>query len=143
MENFSKIDRASMKYSLDARVPLVDYRVIKYSFLIPHEFKYRKHEKKYILKDIAYDYVPKKLLDRPKQGFGVPLALWMRTTLNKELKMFADKEKLRKQEIFSGEGIWFFIDKLEQSNKSVYNSVLWSFLVFQRWYRKYIEDLWS
>lgn len=142
-EILSKTDRASMKYSLEARVPLVDYRVIEYSFRIPHEFKYKKHEKKYILKDIAYDYVPKKLLDRPKQGFGVPLALWMRTTLNKELKMFADKEKLRKQGIFNSEGIWLFIDKLEQSNKSVYNSVLWSFFVFQRWYRKYIEDLWS
>ncbi|WP_075721214.1 asparagine synthase (glutamine-hydrolyzing) [Roseburia sp. 499] len=142
-EILCKTDRASMKYSLEARVPLVDYRLVEYSFRIPHEFKYKSGCKKYILKDITYDYVPKELLDRPKQGFGVPLALWMRTILYEDLCRYAEPEKLEKQGIFRSEEIWKFINMVSKSNKSVYNSVLWSFYVFQKWYQEYVEDLWN
>lgn len=68
-----KVDRASMKYSLESRCPILDTDVMEYSFRIPHEFKYKDGDKKHILKDIAYDYIPKELLERPKVGFGVPL----------------------------------------------------------------------
>lgn len=142
-EILCKTDRATMKYSLEGRVPLVDYRLVEYSFRIPHEFKYKNGCKKYILKDITYDYVPKELLDRPKQGFGVPLALWMRTILYKDLCKYAEPEKLKVQGIFRSEEIWKFIHMLLKSNKSVYNSVLWSFYVFQKWYQEYVEDLWN
>ena len=53
-----KVDRASMKYSLEARCPILDKDVMEYSFRIPHGFKFHKGDKKHILKDIAYDYIP-------------------------------------------------------------------------------------
>lgn len=81
----AKTDRASMKYSLEVRCPLLDYRVVEESFRIPHPYKYRRFDKKYILKEVTYDYVPKELLDRPKKGFGVPLQKWLRTVLKKKL----------------------------------------------------------
>ncbi len=72
-----KVDRATMKYSLEARCPIMDKDVMEYSYRLPHSFKYGNHIKKRILKDIAYDYIPRELLDRPKVGFGVPLDKWL------------------------------------------------------------------
>ena len=67
-----------MKYSLETRCPLLDVNVVEYSYRLPHEFKYHNSVKKRILKDIAYQYIPRELLDRPKVGFSVPLDQWMR-----------------------------------------------------------------
>lgn len=138
----TKVDRASMKYSLEVRCPILDYRIMELSFQIPQQYKYRNLDKKHILKDIAFDMVPKNLLDRPKQGFGVPLADWMRTKLHTKLLRYADTEILERQGIFYPRKIYEFIHCLEKSDKSLYNSVLWSFYVFQMWYQEYVEDLW-
>lgn len=138
----TKVDRASMKYSLEVRCPLLDYRIIEMAFRIPQKFKYKSFDKKYILKDITFEMVPKSLLDRPKKGFGVPLADWMRTKLHTQLLHYADRDILQKQGIFNADKIHEFIFCLEKSNKSLYNTVLWSFYVFQMWYQEYIEDLW-
>lgn len=141
-EVLCKMDRASMKYSLETRCPLLDYRVVEASFKIPHEFKYHHKNKKHILKDLTYEYVPKELLDRPKKGFGVPLRKWLRGVLKEEITNFARPEALRQQGIFCAEGIWRLQHMQEKSDKIVYSSILWSFYVFQRWYQYYIEDLW-
>ncbi len=76
--NLCKVDRATMKYSLEARNPLLDINVVNAAFRTPHRFKYNKKNKKYILKDLAYDYIPQELLDRPKKGFAVPIDKWLR-----------------------------------------------------------------
>ena len=138
----AKTDRASMKYSLEVRCPLLDYRVVEESFRIPHPYKYRRFDKKYILKEVTYDYVPKELLDRPKKGFGVPLQKWLRTVLKKEIARYADTAILQKQDIFVPHAVQELIVKQQQSDKIIYSSVLWSFYVFQKWYQMYIEDLW-
>ncbi|MDE5697165.1 MAG: asparagine synthase (glutamine-hydrolyzing) [Lachnospiraceae bacterium] len=138
----AKTDRASMKYSLEVRCPLLDYRVVEESFRIPHQYKYRRFDKKYILKEITYDYVPRELLDRPKKGFGVPLQKWLRTVLKDEIARYADVGILRKQDIFVPDAVQELIVKQQKSDKIIYSSVLWSFYVFQKWYQMYIEDLW-
>ena len=138
----AKTDRASMKYSLEVRSPLLDYRIIEESFRIPHDYKYYRFDKKHILKDITYQYVPKELLDRPKKGFGVPLRKWLRTVLKDEIAKYADSTKLKKQDIFDSNAVQELIKKQEKSDKIVYSSILWSFYVFQKWYQMYIEDLW-
>ncbi len=139
----AKVDRAAMKYSLEVRCPILDHRIMELAFQIPQRFKYRNFSKKYILKDLTFEMVPRNLLDRPKKGFGVPLADWMRTKLNARLLRYADAQILKKQGIFRAEKIHEFIHCLEKSDKSLYNSVLWSFYVFQMWYQEYIEDLWQ
>ncbi|NEW59759.1 asparagine synthase (glutamine-hydrolyzing) [Sulfurovum sp. bin170] len=73
----TKVDRASMKYSLEARVPLLDHRIVEFAYSLPTEIKL-KHGAKSILKDILYKQVPKRLIDRPKMGFRVPLQEWFR-----------------------------------------------------------------
>ena len=142
-EVLAKTDRASMKYSLEVRCPLLDYRFIEQSFRISQELKYYKHDKKYILKQLAYQYVPQALLDRPKMGFGVPLRKWLRTILKKDIARYADIAVLRRQGIFVPEAVVQLIQKQERSDKIIYSSMLWSFYMFQLWYQMYIEDLWE
>ncbi len=141
-EILAKTDRASMKYSLEVRCPLLDYRIIEESFRIPHEYKYYRFDKKHILKEITYQYVPKELLDRPKKGFGVPLRKWLRTVLKDEIAHYAEPIILKRQDIFDADAVQELIAHQEKSDKIMYSSMLWSFYVFQKWYQMYIEDLW-
>ncbi len=77
----TKVDRASMAFSLETRSPLLDYRVIDFSRALPLNYKYNKGRKKIILRDILSEYMPKRLFERPKQGFGAPLNHWFRYEL--------------------------------------------------------------
>jgi asparagine synthase (glutamine-hydrolysing) len=91
----TKVDRASMKYSLEVRVPILDHRIVEFAYSLPQNIKLTKGAKS-ILKEIVYKYIPKEFIDRPKKGFGVPLKIWFRNELkstlyekiknNKELK---------------------------------------------------------
>lgn len=82
----TKVDRASMAFSLETRAPLMDYRIVEFARTLPTHFKYEPGNKKRILKDVLYDWVPKSLIDRPKQGFGMPLAHWFRHQLREMVK---------------------------------------------------------
>lgn len=140
-EILAKMDRASMKYSLEVRCPLLDYRIPEWSFQVSHDLKYHHFDKKYLLRELTYDYVPKGLLDRPKKGFGVPLRRWLRTVLRDEIKRLAEVDRLKAQEIFQPEGIRRLIVMQDRSDKIVYSSLLWSFYVFQMWYNEYIDTI--
>lgn len=142
-EILCKMDRAAMKYSLEVRCPLLDYRVVEDAFKIPHKYKYKGFSKKHILKELAYDYIPKTLLDRPKKGFGVPLRKWLRTTLHEEVLRYAEPKILERQGIFVSDAIQELIQIQQKSDVIIYSSVLWSFYIFQKWYQMYIEDLWN
>ena len=141
--NLCKMDRASMKYSLEARNPLIDYRLVENSFRIPHEYKYHEGIKKYILKDITYDYVDRKLLDRPKQGFAVPMTKWLRLYLKDEIEQFLNKDILKRQGLFEYDYMRYLADTQRISDKTIYTDLMWDFYVFERWYREYVEDLWA
>lgn len=139
-----KVDRASMKYSLEARCPILDKDVMEYSFRIPHGFKFHKGDKKHILKDIAYDYIPKELLDRPKVGFGVPLDKWLRGPLKEQLLAYSEKEYLERQGIFDAEYVSGMVrDYIKTGDGGPatganYSKLSWSFFIFEQWYQRYL-----
>ena len=83
----TKVDRASMRYSLEARVPLLDHRIVEFAYSLPTEIKL-KNGAKSILKDILYKQIPRELIDRPKMGFAVPLKHWFRGEMR---EILADK----------------------------------------------------
>ena len=140
-----KVDRASMKYALETRCPILDPEVMEYSFRIPHRFKYDGKDKKHILKDLARDYIPGELLDRPKKGFSVPLDKWLRGPLRAQLLDFAREERLRAQGLFDAAYTHAFVAQyLETGDRGAmsgenYSKLVWSFFVFQQWYEMYLE----
>jgi asparagine synthase (glutamine-hydrolysing) len=140
-----KVDRASMKYSIEARCPILDVNVMEYSYRLPHEYKYSNGIKKRILKDIAYDYIPKELLDRPKVGFGVPLDKWMRGPLKDKLIDMCNVDYLKRQGIFDSDYVNAFISEyLRTGDKGPasganYSKTAWSFFAFQQWYEYYMK----
>ena len=139
-----KVDRAGMKYSLETRCPILDKEVMEFSFAIPHSYKYEKGNKKRILKELAYDYIPKELLERPKVGFSVPLDKWLRGPLKEQLLDYCSQEFLNDQNIFKiNETQKFIIHYLETGDKGSgtganYSRMVWAYFVFQKWYEKYM-----
>ena len=140
-----KVDRATMKYSLEARCPILDRDVMEYSFRMAHELKYEKGNKKRILKDIAYDYIPRELLDRPKVGFSVPLDKWLRGPLKEQLTDMCDNGYLKRQGIFCNEAVNALVGEFLKTGDygsgsgRNYSRLVWAFFVFQQWYRHYME----
>ncbi len=139
-----KVDRASMKYSLESRCPILDVDVMEYAFSIPHEFKYQKGIKKRILKDLAYEYIPRELLERPKVGFAVPMDKWLRGPLKEQLLGMAQPDFLKSQGLFEENYVASFIQQyLEKGDAGAgsganYSRIIWAFFVFQQWFQKYI-----
>jgi len=118
----TKVDRASMAYSLEARVPLLDHRIVEYAYSLPIELKLQKG-KKSILKEILYKYVPKELIDRPKRGFSVPLQHWFRDELKDVL--FDKIESL--DERFNKENIRKLANMHVYKNRN-YEYILWNLM---------------
>lgn len=140
-----KVDRASMKYSLEARCPILDRDVIEYSFRIPQEMKYGQGTKKKILKDIAYDYLPKELLNRPKKGFSVPMDQWLKGPLLEKLTDYAEEGLLKKQGFFdaayTGNLIRFWLNQGDGGaySGSNYSRIIWAFFAFEQWYEHWMK----
>lgn len=139
----AKVDRASMKYSLENRCPFLDPEVMLYSYRLDHDLKYHREKsgwsKKYILKQLAGDYIPRELLERPKKGFSVPLGKWLSGPLREQLLTYGNAQFLKEQGIFKPEEMTQLIAKfLSEGDKGAgtgqnYSGLLWSFFVFQQW----------
>ena len=76
-----KVDVASMAFSLESREPLLDHELVEWAMRLPVKWKLRRGSNKYLLRKLASRYVPRDILDRPKQGFGVPIGEWLRGPL--------------------------------------------------------------
>lgn len=139
-----KVDRASMKYSLETRCPILDTNVMEYAFSMPHEFKYGNGMKKRILKELAYDYIPREMLERKKTGFSVPLDKWLRGPLKEQVLAFAGAEFLNRQGIFDAAYVESFLKNYMEKGDggsgtgANYSRMVWAFFMFQRWYETYI-----
>lgn len=132
-----KVDRASMCVSLEGREPFLDQSIIEFAAQLPSDYKLHNGAKKYILRQIVHKYVPQSMMERPKMGFGIPIADW----LQEELKVFVDEVMetgfIEKQGLFN-------TAEVRQMHKEFYggkeqlHTKIWYFLMFQLWYKRWM-----
>lgn len=128
----AKVDRASMAHSLEARIPLLDRRVIEFAWSLPLELKIRNGQGKWLLRQLLYKYVPKELIERPKMGFGVPIGEWIKGPLNDWAETLLSEDSLNRSGYLNTPNIrqrW----QEHKSGQRNWHMSLWNVLMFQQW----------
>lgn len=131
----TKVDRASMHYSLEVRVPLLDHRIVEYAWSLPREYKLNINRQKIILRELLEKKIPKKLIAKKKIGFGIPIDNWLRTILLNKCNYFLDKERIEKFGVLKSD----FVKELWDNHKNEkfnYGYKLWNIIMLQKWLDK-------
>ncbi|WP_227818015.1 asparagine synthase (glutamine-hydrolyzing) [Nitrogeniibacter aestuarii] len=128
----TKVDRAAMSVSLETRIPMLDHRVVEFAGALPHRFKIRDGQGKWLLRQVLYKRVPRHLIERPKQGFGVPIDAWLRGPLREWAEHLLDERRMR-------EDGWLEPELIRKawanhlSGRQNCQHWLWNILMFQAW----------
>lgn len=127
-----KVDRASMKYSLESRVPYLDNRVIEYAINIDANLRYHNGISKYILKEILYDYLPKEYFDRPKWGFAVPLPQWLKGRFNFLMEKYLSSTIINKFDILTNLYVQDLKNRFLAGEDYLYGRI-WTIIILHWW----------
>ncbi len=133
-----KVDRCSMSQGLESREPYLDHRVIEFVAQLPDDYKYHRGSKKHLLKEIAYQYIPKQLLDRPKMGFSIPLDTFLRNELRPLVEAYFSEEKIKEQGIFNPKYITSLYADFKKGETGLEQKI-WRMLMFQMWFHKWMS----
>ncbi len=134
----TKVDRAAMAVSLETRAPFLDPRVGQFAASIPVEYKLKGKSGKHILKEAMKDLLPHNILHRPKKGFGIPIAEWLKGRLNPLMQEMLAPKRLKEQGLFNSDYVQRLIREHE-SGKASHHKELWTLLVFQLWSDNFLE----
>lgn len=132
-----KVDRATMSQSLEGREPMLDQHIIEFAAQLPDSYKYNEGIKKRILRDIAHQYIPEHLLDRPKMGFAIPIGKWLKEDIVDLVEDYINQKDIEEQGLFN----WEYIHKIKSgfyNGKMEYDSKIWYILMFQMWYKRWM-----
>lgn len=133
----TKVDRASMAASLEARTPMLEHTFMEFVMSIPDEHIYKNSDKKYLLKKSLSQLLPANTISRGKQGFGAPIRHWLMNDLQKEIENKIYNGYAVQDGIFSASGIKSMMRNMSENRWAK----LWMLLVFEMWYRKWIKDI--
>jgi asparagine synthase (glutamine-hydrolysing) len=134
----TKVDRMSMAHSLESRVPLLDAAVVEFAATLPPHLKITGARRKHVLKEAVRSLLPESILNRRKQGFGVPLGVWFRGELAGLFSDVLGSPRARQRGYFDPA----FVDRLVREHRTGrrdHNLRLWQLLVFELWHRRYLD----
>jgi asparagine synthase (glutamine-hydrolysing) len=132
----TKVDRASMACSLEARAPFLDYTFVEFASAIPFRFKLKGLTAKYILKKAMRKRLPPEILGRGKKGFGIPVAKWFREDLREPMLDLLSESRIRRQGIFNPSEVTRLVDEHLHGSKDN-RKQLWTLFLFELWAEHY------
>jgi len=133
-----KVDRATMSTSLEGREPFLDQHIIEWAAQLPSDYKYHNGQKKYILKQIVHQYIPKEMMERPKMGFGIPVQDWLAKELKPLVEEHLQPAALKDHGLFKEEAVTKLYTEFFNGRTEKYLKI-WYLLMFQMWYKKWIK----
>jgi asparagine synthase (glutamine-hydrolysing) len=128
-----KLDRATMAFGLEGRIPYLDLRVVDFAWRLPLQMKVKLNQGKWLLRQVLYRYVPRNLVERPKMGFGIPLDSWLRGPLREWAEALLEPRRLQEEGFFDPAAVrqkWN--DHLH--HRGAWQFHLWDILMFQLWW---------
>lgn len=131
-----KGDRATNMVSLEGRVPFLSVKLAELVYSLPGSYHYKGQTSKRLLKAVAKKYLPDEIIHRPKKGFGVPMAKWLKTDLRPMTKEYLNEKKIKSQGIFKADYVKRLIDEHNQGKQN-HRMALWALLCFQYWQDKW------
>jgi asparagine synthase (glutamine-hydrolysing) len=134
----TKVDRMSMAVSLEARVPLLDHKLIEFVTRIPSSLKMRGLETKHIFKGAVRDLVPPEILNRPKQGFGVPIQQWINAELSERITGTLSEARTRQRGYIEPHYVGLILDEHERGRRD-HSAQLWSLFMLELWHRTFVD----
>jgi asparagine synthase (glutamine-hydrolysing) len=138
LDILTKVDRMSMAHSLEARVPLLDHKVIEFAATIPPELQLHQGTTKYVFKRAMRHSLPSEIIDRPKRGFAVPLGDWFRGPVADFLRDLLLSKRFRERGIFDAK----YVERLlvRQAGGRELDWQLWMLVSFEMWFRAFLDD---
>ncbi len=133
----TKVDRASMAVSLEARVPLLDHRILEFAWRLPFSTKLRDGQTKWILKQVLYRHLPKEIVERPKMGFAIPLDAWMRGPLREWAESLLNYKKINQDGLLNAGVVRSCWEAFLKGN-SLLHPGLWGILMFEAWKERWL-----
>ncbi|MEO8296912.1 MAG: asparagine synthase (glutamine-hydrolyzing) [Burkholderiales bacterium] len=134
-----KVDRMTMACSIEARAPLLDHRLIEFSARLPYSMKYRDGVGKYLFKQVARRLLPAEVMDKPKQGFAIPVAQWFRTDLREMMQDTLSDQRFRERGLFRPEAAQQLMNQ-HLAGTHDRSEMLWLLLTFEMWARRFLDQ---